>query len=66
MNAFIKLAFGIALSLAVTGHLKSATLKMAEMAAEAQKHQLKFNSFSRMLTEPDTKPRHRKNDLQGY
>ena len=52
MTLFIKWVIGIALGLAITGHLKSGTLKMAEMAVEAQKHQISYGKFSRMLTAP--------------
>lgn len=36
MTSFIKWVLGVALGLAVTGQLKTAALKMAQMAAEAQ------------------------------
>jgi hypothetical protein len=52
MTSFLKWTIGIALGLAVTGQLKSATLKMAQMAVEAQKHQISYGRFSRMLTAP--------------
>ncbi len=52
MTSFIKWAVGIALALTAAGQLKSATLKVAQMAVEAQKHQLSYGKFSRMLTAP--------------
>jgi hypothetical protein len=55
MDSFIKWMFAVALSLAATGQLKSATLKMAQLAIEAQKHQISYGKFSRMLTEPHHK-----------
>ena len=36
MTSFIKWMVGIAIGVAIGGHLKSATLKMAQMAVEAQ------------------------------
>jgi hypothetical protein len=50
VGSFIKWVLGIALSLTVTGQLKWATLRMIELAVEAQKHQLSFGKFSTMLT----------------
>jgi len=52
MSSIVKLGFIIAAVLAASGQLKSATLKMAEMAIEAQKHQISYGAFSRMLTAP--------------
>jgi hypothetical protein len=60
MTHFMKWSFGIALGLAVTGHLKSATMKMAAMAVEAQQHQLSYGKFSRMLTTPARHAKHSK------
>jgi hypothetical protein len=57
VDSLIKWAIGIALSLAVSGQLKSAALKMAEMSMDAQKHQLSYGKFSSMLTQ--TPPSHR-------
>ncbi len=57
MISFFKWALGITICLAVTGQLKTATLRMAKMAVEAQKHQVSYGKFSRMLTAPG--PRHR-------
>jgi len=53
MTSFFKWALGIALALAATGQLRSATLRMAQMAMEAQRHQLSYGKFSRMLTSPN-------------
>jgi hypothetical protein len=58
MTSFIKWVVGIALGLAVAGQLKSATLKMAQMAAEAQQHQISYGKFSRMLTSPTNRQDH--------
>lgn len=55
MISFFKWVLAVTLGLAVTGHLKSATLKMAEMAIEAQKHQISYRKFSRALTAPSLK-----------
>ena len=52
MTSFFKWILGIALGLALTGQLRTATLKMAKMAIEAQNHQLSYGKFSRMLTAP--------------
>jgi hypothetical protein len=52
MISFFKLSVGIALALAATGQLKSATLKMAAMAIETQTHQMSYSKFSRELTGP--------------
>ncbi len=61
MTSFFKWAIGIAVGLAVTDQLKSATLKMAQMAVEAQEHQMSYGKFSRMLTEPTPTPnKHRR------
>jgi hypothetical protein len=64
MTSFIKWSLGVAIGLAMTGHLKSATLKMASMAVEAQKHQLSYVKFSRSLNSDDSGrfPRHRFRD----
>lgn len=59
MTSFIKWMVGIALGVAISGHIKSATLKMAQMAVEAQQHQMSYGKFSRMLTAP-THPKHSK------
>ena len=61
MITFFKWVLGIAIGLAVTGQLKTATLKMAEMAVEAQRHQISYGKFSRMLTAPPSKRRHGSN-----
>jgi hypothetical protein len=50
MRSLIRWAFGIALALAATGQLKSATLKLAEMAIRSQHHQISYLKFSQMLT----------------
>jgi hypothetical protein len=52
MTSFFKWVLGIAFGLAMTGQLKSATLKMEQWAAQAQQHQLSYGKFSRMLTAP--------------
>lgn len=50
MNSFVKWTFGVALSLAVSGQLKTATFKMAELALDAHRHQMSYGKFSRLLT----------------
>lgn len=62
MTSFIKWVLGIALGLAATGQLKTAMLKMAQMAVEAQKHQISYGKFSRMLTTPMPPHKHRRAD----
>lgn len=52
MTSFFKWMVGIAIGVAISGHLKFATLKMAQMAADAQTHQISYGKFSRMLTAP--------------
>ena len=61
MISFFKWVLGIAIGLAVTGQLKTATLNMAKMAVEAQKHLISYGRFSRMLTAPPSKGRHGSN-----
>ncbi len=53
MGSFFRWCVGAALGVAFSGHIKSVTLKMAEMAAKAQKHQISYGQFSRMLTTSD-------------
>lgn len=54
MTTLFKWVIAFALGVAVSGQLKSATatatLEMAQMAAEVQLHQMSFGKFSRMLT----------------
>jgi hypothetical protein len=53
MTKFFALIVTIAISLGLSGHLKSAVMKMATLAATAQHHQLSFAKFSRALTHCD-------------
>jgi Na+-translocating ferredoxin:NAD+ oxidoreductase RnfG subunit len=53
MSSIAKMGLFIAAVLAASGQLKSATLKMAEMAIEAQKQQISYGAFSRILTAPE-------------
>ena len=53
MSSIVKLGLVIAAAFAASGQLKTATSKMAEMAIEAQRHQISYGAFSRMLTTPD-------------
>jgi hypothetical protein len=57
MTSFIKWVLGIAIGLAVTSELKTATFKMAQMAGEAQQHQISYGKFSGMLTAPNRRQR---------
>ncbi len=58
MANFIRWVLGIGFSLFFAGHLKSATLQMAKMAVDAQKHQMSYGQFSRALTAPMPKYMH--------
>jgi len=46
--------------LSLSGQIKPAILKMAQMAADAHEHQVSYGKFSRMLTAPMPPPNHRR------
>ncbi len=57
MTSFTKWLLGIALGLAVTGQLKSVTLKMARLAIEAQRHKISYEIQQNVnQAEPSTWP----------
>jgi hypothetical protein len=71
MGKFISMVFTVALGLVATGHLKSATIEMAKLAARAQHHQISYAKLSRLLTHCEygtatcSENRKKMNDAEG-